>query len=460
MGTLKNPLPLFFLSIVAAVESVWILLSDGFYPVDECAHFLYSRFVLSSLHVTVETWHRPGLLWLCALPAQIGHTCTMFFLLAVFLTLLYVTYRIAVSMNIRHAAWVILLTGFQPVLFNISYACLAEAPAALLLALSFLCLLKGRYGWSLATASAVFLFRFEMYAFALAVFALAARKREWRILPLLALGPLLWIAYSAVISGDAVTFFREWSAYTRLGKYVQGIPVMYYVQHLHAIYGIAQVLLFAAGVVSAVRGRPAGMYWMLFGAIAFDIIINTLAGAEVFHWTGSIGESRYIAVVGPFVGIVAARGFSGVLERVRGVWGGQALSLLIMAVTIVQCTVSSPPRRWANYDRIVIAMTRALEEGHPDRTLLCNNYVPAYVMDVSPSGGPRFARLNSETLARHPRSMILWDPFSSNPLFFPTGVTKESLFRDSANVVVDRDSYGGAEYVAFLRDASRVNVGR
>jgi hypothetical protein len=108
---LRNPLLVFFLGVVAVIESVWILRSNGFYPVDECAHFLYSRFVLSALPETVQTWHRPGRLWLFALPAQLGHPFTMFFCLALFLCLLLVTYRTAVLMNIRHAVWVVILIG-------------------------------------------------------------------------------------------------------------------------------------------------------------------------------------------------------------------------------------------------------------------------------------------------------------------------------------------------------------
>src|SRR5512135_1798425 len=93
-------LVVFFLGALAVIGAVWILLSDGFYPVDECAHYLYSRFVLSALPVTVQTWNRPGALWLFALPAQLGHTLTMFFCLTLFLCLLVVTYRIAVLMKI------------------------------------------------------------------------------------------------------------------------------------------------------------------------------------------------------------------------------------------------------------------------------------------------------------------------------------------------------------------------
>lgn len=132
---LKKPLLVFFLAIVAVIESIWILKSDGFYFIDECAHFLFSRYVLNDLTEVVSAWHRPGRLWLFALPAQLGHTFTMFFSLALFLCLLVVSYQIAKLKKIKHTEWAVLLIGLQPILFDISYACLAEAPAALVITL-------------------------------------------------------------------------------------------------------------------------------------------------------------------------------------------------------------------------------------------------------------------------------------------------------------------------------------
>jgi len=445
------PLLVFFLAVVAAVESVWILRSNGFFPVDEIAHYLYSRFVLRALPVTVQTWHRPGRLWLFALPAQFGHTFTMFFCLALFLCLLVVTYRIAVAMEIRHAVWVVLLTGLQPVLFDVSYACLAETPAALLLALSFLCHVKRRHGWSLALASAVFLFRFEMYAYALLMLILYARGREWRILPLAALGPLLWIGSSAVISGDITTFFREWSTYSHLGKYVEGISVLYYAENLHAIFGIAQVILSAAGLIFIVRAGRTSQFGVPLFAIAVNILVNTLAGAEVFHWTGSIGEFRYVAVVAPFVALVAAQGFAEILEYVKHPFGTTALQVLVMSVVVFNCTLTAHPRRWENYEKIVINMTGTLRTEYPDLALLTNNSVAAYVMDEPPSGGAHLEKLNEGMLAKFRRCLVFWDPYSSNPRFFQTGLTKESMLRDPALTVVDRWTYGEAEYLLFLK---------
>ena len=455
---MRNPLLIFFLGVVAAITTVWILQSNGFYPIDECAHFLYSRFVLQALPVTVQTWHRPGRLWLFAPAAQLGHSFTMFFSLALFLCLLLVTYRIAVLMNIKHAEWVVILTGLQPILFDISYACLAEAPAALLIMLSYWYHLKGRPGWALAIASAVFLFRFEMYAFAVLLFFVYLRKREWKILPLLLLGPLLWIGSSAIISGDVMTFFREWSKFSNLGKYVPGVPVTYYVENLHNIFGIAQVLLFVVGVTFIVRAKRIADFGILFCVIAINIIVNTLAGAEVFHWTGSIGELRYVAVVGPIVGIVSVYGLSEVFDRVKPSWAQLALSFLVFGALVFNCTLTTHPRRWTNFDQFVITTTKALRSEYPDLTLLSNNYIVPYVMDVSPSGGPHFAKLDSTMLKKYPECLIVWDPFSSNPRFDQTELTKEKLLRDSTMVLLESYNYWDAEYLILYRNIHLLNV--
>jgi hypothetical protein len=457
---LNNPLLPFFLGVVAVIESVWILRSQGFFPVDECAHYLYSRFVLTALPYTVETWHRPGLLWLFALPAQFGHTCAMFFSLVLYICLLLVTYRTAVLMNIRHAAWVIILTGLQPVLFDISYACLAEMPAALVLSLSYMYHLKGRHGWSLAIASAVFLFRFEMFGFALLLFLLSLRRKEWRILPLVLIGPAIWIGTSAVISGNVMTFFTEWSVFSHLGKYVPGIPVMHYAENLHRIFGIAQVLLFAGAFILIIRHRRIAEFGLLFFLIALNIVVNTLAGAEYFHWTGSIGEFRYIAVVGPFVGLVSVFGFSEALESLKREGWKLALSLAVFCLVIFNCTLTTHPRRWENYEKIVLEMTRAVHRAYPDLTLLSNNSLAAFALDVAPSGGPHYEKLDARKLAKYTRCLILWDPYSSNPRFFQTGLTEESLLGNSSLTIVDRYDYWNSEYIVFLKDSAPVRSAR
>ncbi len=452
---LRNPFLIFSFVVVGVIESVWIVSSHGFYHVDECAHFLYSRFVLQSLPTIVETWHRPGRLWLFALPAQFGHVFTMFFCMALFLCLLFVTYRIAKLKGIKHAGWVVLLTGLQPILFDISYACLNEAPTALVIMLSYWFHLRKKFGWGLAIASLVFLFRFEMYSFALLMFLVYLWKREWKILPLVLLGPLLWIGYSTIISGDVMTFFREWSRFSNLGKYIPGVSVTHYLENLQTIFGFGQVLLFTIGVVFITRAKRNAEYGIIYCTIAINIIINTLAGAEVFNWTGSVGELRYIAVVGPFWGIVSVYGLSEILERIKTIWVKLAFSVLVFSAVVFNCALTTHPRRWTNYDRVIINMTKVARTQYPHLTLLSNDCVVAYEMDVSPAGGPHFAQLNKDMLKKYPECLILWDPFLANSVFFQTELTKEKMLQDTTVRVLEEYKYFEAEYFLLYRNVQR-----
>ena len=448
-------LPFFFFT-VAFIESVWILRSHGFYYIDEGAHYLYSRFVLKSLATTVETWHRPGRLWLFALPAQFGHTVTMFFSLAIFLLVLYFTYRIAVLKKIKHAEWVVLFTGLQPVLFDISYACLAEAPAALVIVISYWLHLKGERGWSLLIASLVFLFRFEMYAFALLLFILHTGKKEWRLLPLVLVGPALWIGSSAFISGDVFSFFKEWTHFSDLGKFIPGVPVTHYLEHMQTIFGFLQVACFCLGVMFITRARRHSDFAILYATIALCIIVNTLAGAEIFHWTASIGELRYIAVVGPFVGIISVYGFSEMLEKVRPSRMRILFASLAFVILVVNCIATTHPRRWAPYDQLVIEMTHEARTKYEHLTILSNNWVVPYVMDVPPTGGDLYAKLNKSTLAHFQECLILWDPFYSQSLFSQTELSKEEMLQEDGVEVLEKRLYGNAEYLLLYRHNRKI----
>jgi hypothetical protein len=447
----NKPLLIFFFAVVAVIGSIWILQSDGFYFIDECAHFLYSRFVLQALPVTAETWHRPIPQWLFALPAQLGHTFTMFFALALFLCLLFVTYRIAVLKKIRHAEWVVLLVGLQPALFDISYACMTEVPTAFMMALSYLFHLKEKHGWSMAIASMVILCRTEMFLFAGLMFAVYAWKREWKILPLVLLGPLLWISSTTIISGSVVTFFTEWSRFASIGKFIPGVSVMHYIAHLHTTYGLVQVLLFILGTLFIVKTRKGADFGILYGAIALTIAIHTLAAAEVFHWTGSIGELRYITVAGPFFGIVSVFGLSEILERVKSLRMQLMVSIIVLSAAVFYCTGTTQPRRWPNYEKIILNMTKSLKAEFPTMTVLSNNCTVAYVMDEAPSGGLHFAPLNKKTVDQFSECLIFWDPFFSNSIFSQTELTKENILKDTTITVFQKYHYWNMEYLVLYK---------
>jgi len=382
----------------------------------------------------------------------------MFFSLGLFLVVLYVTYRIAVLKKIKHAEWVVLFTGLQPVLFDISYSCLAEAPTALVLVASYWLHLKGERGWSLLVASLVFLFRFEMYAFAFLIFLLPHGKKEWRLLPLVLVGPALWIGSSALISGDVFMFFKEWAHFSGLGKFIPGVTVTHYLEHLQTIFGFLQVACFCVGIILITGARRHREFAVIYAAIAWCLIVNTLAGAEAFHWTASIGELRYIAVVGPFFGIIAVYGFSELLEKVSSSRMHILFASLTFAILVVNCIATAHPRRWPPYDQIVIEITHAARTKYEHLVILSNNWIVPYVMDVPPTGGRMYDKLNKSTLAQYQNCLILWDPFYSQSLFSQTELSREEMLQGEGVEVLEKRVYGKAEYLLLYRHARKIGA--
>jgi hypothetical protein len=103
-------------------------------------------------------------------------------------------------------------------------------------------------------------------------------------------------------------------------------------------------------------------------------------------------------------------------------------------------------------------MTKALKTEYPNLTLLSNNYVAAYVMDVAPTGGLHFAPFNKKTLEEYPECLILWDPFSSNSIFSQTELTKTEMLQDTTIQVLEKYNYWSAEYFVLYRNKQRVTV--
>ena len=106
----------------------------------------------------------------------------------------------------------------------------------------------------------------------------------------------------------------------------------------------------------------------------------------------------------------------------------------------------------------MINTTKAVRSANPGLTLLSNNYIVPYVMDVSPSGGPHFARLDTDKLKKYPECLILWDQFSSNPRFDQTELTKEKMLQDTTMVLLKRYTHWDAELLLFYRNTDVINV--
>jgi hypothetical protein len=136
---------------------------------------------------------------------------------------------------------------------------------------------------------------------------------------------------------------------------------------------------------------------------------------------------------------------------VKSSGGRFALSIFVFGVVVFNCTLTTHPRLWANYNKVVIALTKEMRNEYPDLTVLSNNCIVAYLMDVSPAGGEHYALFNKETIKKYPECLIFWDPFSSNSIFYQTELTKEMMLRDTTIKVLKKFNYWSAEYLLLYK---------
>ena len=132
------------------------------------------------------------------------------------------------------------------------------------------------------------------------------------------------------------------------------------------------------------------------------------------------------------------------------------LAALAFAILLVNCMATTHPRRWPPYDQIVVEMTHDARTKYENLTILSNNWIVPYVMDVPPTGGRLYAKLNKNTLAQFQECLILWDPFYSQSLFSQTELSREEMLREDGVEVLEKRLYGKAEYLLLYRHNRRI----
>ncbi len=294
--------------ILAVVQAVWIFHSNGFYFIDDGCHFNYNRHFFTSYYTSLGFWHRLGRVWLFTLPAQFGLKGEQIFSALLFLATIFTAYKILKFKNVPFAEWIIPVIGFQPVLFNISYTVLAELPAAFLIVLSYYLYLKDKPVLTMIFSSLIFMFRTEYYFVAGLFFLIYLFRKNWKVLPWFILGPLIWFIVSWIIQKDWWRFFYDMAMHSRLPRITEGIDWYYYFYHSPELFGFVQCLFFIMGTALLFYKKKISDYGLVFLIVFGGIFIQTMFALKGLNLSCSIGQLRYVAVVGPMFGIISAAG--------------------------------------------------------------------------------------------------------------------------------------------------------
>lgn len=416
-----------FWVILIIVQAVWIAHSDGFYFIDDSSHFNFNRHYIDSYGESTGAWHRMGRVLLFALPAQFGLKGVQIASAIIFLATIFFAFRILQYRSVKYAEWVIPIIGFQPVLFNVSYTSLAELPAAFLIVLAYYFYLKEKPIWAMISASLIFIFRTEYYYVAGFLFLIYAYQKNWKVLPYFFVGPAAWYIYTTLISMNPTQFFYDMTLHSRLPKIDVGVDWYFYLLHSPKIFGFLQAAFFTVALVILYMQKQIKEYALVIIITFTGIAVQTLLALKGLNLTCSIGQLRYVAVVGPAFGIISTVGASYFFSWLKTNGLRNTIMLIVLFVIFILGPYSTPFHNKFEIEKVSDDIVELQKTKYPDYTVLTNMHQLANAMDLPQSGGGNLELLTQSNVDKTPKSIIVWCSYLEGTPFLEENVTLKEI---------------------------------
>lgn len=448
----KNITYLFWL-IIIIVQAIWIKNSDGFYFIDDSCHYNFNRHFFETYALSTDAWHRMGRIILFAIPAQFGLTGVQIASSILFLITIYYSKKILDIKNVRYSEWIILIIGFQPVLFNISYTALAELPAAFLIILSYYFYIKNKPSSVMIASSLIFLFRTEYFYVAGIYFLIYAFRKNYKVLPLIITAPVMWYIYTTLATGNPTQFFHEILLHTQLLKIDAGVDWYYYLLHSFKIFGLIQIIFLIYAIIILLKRNQFKEYILILTIAFSGILIHTLLALKGLNLTCSIGQLRYVAVVGPMLGIVSVFGLSSFFEGFKNNSIRNLTAVLLIFILFFWGPFATPFHNKTGIEKTTETISEFVSTQYPDYVVLSQLHQLANAMDEPFTGGKTFKKLNEENLNKYGKSIIVWCNYMEGSPFVDGNVTLKDIeqipdiklikeYKDTVNNLTSVPLYG------------------
>ncbi len=462
-------------AVFACLSLVCAVRSEGFIAADSCLHYLLSRFAFSQPAVLVDVWGRPFCTALYSLPGQIGNlqegrlaVRVTSMLLA--LSCAAVAMRIARAQAMRWPLLAFIFTLASPLVFLHSFSEMTELPFAALIGFAFSAYQARRFGVMALLVGLSPLARPEGFGFVLlAAIALLLHRKPWWP-PILAMPLVGWSLAGWHVYGRHGPWWRwlpEHWPYAANSAYPAG-SLWTFVRLLPLVVGPFVLPATLIGIFltldEGVRRRPtrrnthdedsASRHLARCRLLIALLPLMVLSVHSLLHWLGklgSYGEPRYLIVTAPFWGLLSARGWEWVFDRLHWKrplpWATIAALLPLLANFIVPILPLRMPDHWRAAKWVASEFSTELEHhGYP--YIISSHPGVFYFLGISPTEGTRTLEWSRETIEKcPPGAMLVWDPVYS--------------FRnsDAARVIPadDISKYGWEENRAMERELEKIN---
>lgn len=425
------------LIVFALLAAATILLCDGTGDSgDSVLHYQFARFAPKHPSLFFDHWAKPVFVLLACPFAQFGFIGIKVFNALVTGTTLWVTYRIALKLDL-HRSWLAgLFLLCSPLFYALTFSGLTEPLFALVLTLSILLFLEERHRASLLLLSFLPFVRSEGLLI-IGVFTIhLLLHRQWRLMPFLFAGTIV-----LSLAGWPVHHDPLWT-FTRIPYASAGSPyghgsLTHFVEDLIFITGVPVYALFWIGsmawLVDLWKKRTITARELVPAAFWILLIAHSLFW--YFGVFNSMGLIRVLVGVAPLAAIVALRGLEALRTLLSEKWPLAAMvcTSSFVAWVVVFPFTPNPAALDIDHDLMLKPDQRLAQEigddlannhGSDRRVFTAAPYL-ALVLETDPftaNGAPAF---NANTIG-HLQSgdVFIWDNWFAVKEF---GITEEQL---------------------------------
>ncbi|SHI67584.1 4-amino-4-deoxy-L-arabinose transferase [Hymenobacter daecheongensis DSM 21074] len=322
---------------------------------DSINHYLYSRYAFRHPANFLESWAKPLFVLLTAGPAQLGFVGIKLFNCAVVAAAAWLAYRVAARLRLPWPWLAVLFTYAAPDYFRIQFSGLTEPLFSLILVAGVWLAFSNRTGWSAAVMSFLPFVRSEGFLL-LGVWAVyLALSRQWRPLPLLVLGYLVYSVAGLLVYGDFLWVFTHNAYPYRATQYGHG-DITHYLTHLPGVIGLVLFVLFWMGGIRVLsqwlrpRFRPQPDLFRAELLLIYGSVVVYCGAHTLFWWQGifaSFGMVRVLNAMVPLMAIIALNGVQALALLAKSARGQQRVRLgLTAAVVLFLFTGARTAFRW------------------------------------------------------------------------------------------------------------------
>jgi hypothetical protein len=457
----------FWWVIWAAAALVIRLLSEGILEAgDGVLHYQIARYSWAHPELLLDHWGKPLFTLLASPFAQLGHWG-----MTLFNALCFVATAWAADRMLRETApwsrWLFAPTLLLvPVYGTMVLEGMTEVLFGLLATLVVLSCYHGRYRTAALVASLMPFARPEYIVFVPLLVGWLAFQRQWKALPLLAVGHVLYAVVGAIAWGEPFWAFTR-DPYTGAEAIYGSGALTHFVQRPDLVYGIPLVVLIGASllVLPMLHPMDAGLVGRrrvlvllaLLPAVAILVVHSLLwwQGAK-----GSLGLLRVLATSAPLLVLFALW----VLARAwhllsGGRWAAQVVGTVLSVVYVVfaaQALFAAQPLpvQAGAYQRFLDRVGDRVKDlaEHHQRVVYFHPYV-AYRAGLDPFD-PQRAWKSMPDDGLQPGDLLVWDAhFGPNE----AGVPLERLLQDTTLRLIEllvpderMEVLGGHAFEVFL----------